>query len=64
MGWLVALVLAAGCFTALWRSGRIPRLGLELAAAMILAGLAGYAWQGSPGVPGKPVSNTTSASRP
>ncbi len=48
MGWLIALGLAAVCFAALWRSGLCSRLALEMAAAAILIGLAGYGWQGNP----------------
>jgi cytochrome c-type biogenesis protein CcmH/NrfG len=34
--------------------GRIPRSTVELSAAALLLGLAGYAWQGNPGLPGAP----------
>ena len=61
MGWLAAIILAAATFAALWLSGRVSRLGLELAGAMIIVGLAGYAWQGSPDLPGKPIPGTTLA---
>ena len=56
MGWVFAILLAALSFAALWKSGRCPRMALELAGAAILVGLAGYAWQGSPQMPGNPVS--------
>lgn len=55
MGWLFALGLAALAFLALYASGRCSRLALELCGAALLAGLAGYAWQGSPDASGKPV---------
>jgi len=51
MGWLIAIGLAALALGALRLSGRCPRLALELAAALLLAGLAGYGWQGSPDLP-------------
>jgi cytochrome c-type biogenesis protein CcmH len=40
----------------LWRFGKLPRSALELTVAALLAGVAGYAWQGSPGEPGTSVS--------
>jgi hypothetical protein len=48
--------MAALALGALHRSGRCSRLALELAAALLLAGLAGYAWQGSPAMPGQPAA--------
>ncbi len=54
MGLIALLVLALASFAAIWRFGTLDRAGLQLlAAAMLLAG-AGYAWQGSPGLPGSP----------
>lgn len=58
MGWLFALLFAALSVVALWRSGRCSRLALEMAGAVILVGLAGYAWQGSPDMAGHPVPST------
>ena len=57
MGWGITASLASLAFAALWLSGRCSRLALELAGALLLAGVAGYAWQGSPQVPGKPVTH-------
>lgn len=57
MGWLFAILLATASLVALWKSGRCSRTALELAAAAILVGIAGYAWQGSPDMPGNPVSS-------
>jgi len=54
MGWLTILAMAAIAFAALWRFGRLPRAALELAGAALLLGIAGYAWQGSPGLAGQP----------
>mgnify|MGYP001342111309 CR=1 FL=1 len=55
-GWIIAGLMAALALGALHRSGRCSRLALELAAALLLAGLAGYAWQGSPAMPGQPAA--------
>jgi tetratricopeptide (TPR) repeat protein len=53
-GWLIFLGLALIVAAALCRFGRLPKGGIELVAAALLLGVAGYAWQGSPGLPGKP----------
>ncbi|KKC24696.1 tetratricopeptide repeat protein [Sphingomonas sp. SRS2] len=54
MGWLIFLVLAAIVAGVLWRFGNLPKGGLELVGAALFLGIAGYAWQGSPNLPGKP----------
>jgi cytochrome c-type biogenesis protein CcmH len=54
MGWLMVLLLAAGALTAIWRLGRLDRAGLQFVASALLLALAGYVWQGSPGVAGRP----------
>jgi len=53
-GWLAigALALAAFAFAVLVL--RLPRHGLTLFGAALVFGLAGYAWQGSPGQPAAP----------
>jgi hypothetical protein len=56
MGWLFAAILAALTLCGLYLSRRCSRLALELTAAAILIALAGYAWQGSPDMPGNPIS--------
>lgn len=53
-GWLIAAAFAFCLMTLLIAVGRIPRMSWELTAAAVLLGLAGYAWQGSPGLPGQP----------
>lgn len=53
-GWILAGLLCALALGALRLSGRCSRLALELSAALLLAALAGYAWQGSPDLPGQP----------
>jgi len=55
-GWIIVLAMAAAAFLALWRIGRVPRLSWELIGAGLLLGLAGYAWQGSPGLAGTPIA--------
>ena len=57
MGWAFAILFAALSFAGLWLSGKCSRMALELAGAMLLVGLAGYAWQGSPDMTGNPVSS-------
>ncbi len=49
---LVALLVIGGIF----RFGRLPAAARPLAGAAIMLGLAGYALQGSPSLPGKPVA--------
>lgn len=53
-GWLAvgALALAAFAFAVL--VVKLPREGLTLFGAALVFGLAGYAWQGSPGQPSAP----------
>lgn len=53
-GWLIAAGLAALALLLLFFAGRIPRSARELTASALLLGLAGYAWQGSPGLAGSP----------
>jgi len=60
MGWIFAIGFAALSLLALHLSGRCSRLALELGAAMLLAGIAGYGWQGSPDLPGHPVHHAAS----
>ncbi len=54
MGWVIALLMAAMAWIGLWRWGRVPRAALEIVGAALLLALAGYGWQGSPGMPGTP----------
>ncbi len=54
IGWLPAAALALVVFVALLFLGRIPRAARELTAAALLLGMAGYAWQGNPGLAGSP----------
>jgi cytochrome c-type biogenesis protein CcmH/NrfG len=55
MGFVLLFALAAIVLIALWKFARLDRNALQLVAAALLVGAAGYAWQGSPGLAGKPV---------
>lgn len=55
MGWLLFALLAGLTGLALHASGRCSRQALELCGAALLVAAAGYAWQGSPDLPGQPV---------
>lgn len=55
MGWLILLSFVAGSFGYLLLTKRCTRQALEICAAALLVGAAGYAWQGSPDMPGNPV---------
>ena len=54
MGWAIVLLLLAFVALGLILIGRLPRRLWELVGAALLVGLAGYAWQGRPAVPGSP----------
>jgi cytochrome c-type biogenesis protein CcmH/NrfG len=53
MGWLLIVILAAVVLLALWRFGRFDRAALQFVGAGLLLAMAGYAWQGRPGLPAK-----------
>jgi len=55
MAWLFALVFAMSALGLLWRFGKLPREGLDLALAAAFIGIAGYVWQGSPTQVGSPI---------
>ncbi len=61
MGWIMVVAMAAAAFLGLWRIGRVPRPTWELIGAGLLLGLAGYAWQGNPGLAGTPVAAKSAA---
>ena len=54
MGWLLILLLGAALLLILWRFVRLDRAALQFVAAAVLLAMAGYAWQGSPGLAGSP----------
>jgi tetratricopeptide (TPR) repeat protein len=54
MSWLVLFAFALMILCALWRFAHVRGFVLELAGAAVFLGVAGYAWQGSPTLPGSP----------
>lgn len=52
MGWLILLGFLLLLFGALLWLGKLPRTVWELTGAALLIGVAGYAWQGNPGMAG------------
>jgi len=54
MAWVVMILLALLVGAALWRWARPEPAALQLVAAALLVALAGYAWQGRPGLEGRP----------
>lgn len=53
-GWLAILSLALVSFAIAAFTLRLPREGFAVFGAVLLFGLVGYAWQGSPSQPGSP----------
>ncbi len=64
MGWIVLILLAALAGSVLWRFGNLPKGALELVGAALLLGVAGYAWQGSPGLAGSPTPPKAESKQP
>ena len=54
MGWVVFLLIALLVLAALWRLARLDGASLQFLGAALLLALAGYAWQGHPGLRGSP----------
>lgn len=54
--WLAVAALALAAFAFAVLVMKLPRHGLTLFGAALVFGLAGYAWQGSPGLPSAPKS--------
>lgn len=54
MGWAILIGLCLVVLAVLWVVARPRRGGVQLLAAALALGVAGYAWQGSPRLPGKP----------
>ena len=61
MGWVFILLLAGAAFAAAAFVLRLPKEGWTVFAAMLLLGLAGYAWQGSPMQAGSPKAELAQA---
>jgi tetratricopeptide (TPR) repeat protein len=57
-GWLISLLLALATGAGLVLFARPGRAVLQLIAAALLLGLAGYAWQGNPSLAGSPTPPT------
>ena len=57
MGWGIVLGLVLIAIGLFWRFGGLTRSALDLTGAALLLGVAGYAWQGSPGEPGTSVQS-------
>ncbi|MBT2185766.1 tetratricopeptide repeat protein [Sphingobium nicotianae] len=55
-GLAIAILLALLTGGGIWAATRLPLRKLAPIATALLLGLAGYAWQGSPGLAGKPVA--------
>jgi cytochrome c-type biogenesis protein CcmH/NrfG len=55
MGFLLLLALAVITLILLWKFGKFDRNALQLLSAALLVAAAGYAWQGNPGLSGRPV---------
>jgi cytochrome c-type biogenesis protein CcmH len=62
-GWLAVGALALAAFALAAFLLRLPREGLALFGAVLVFGLAGYAWQGSPGQPSAPKAEEAPASK-
>jgi cytochrome c-type biogenesis protein CcmH/NrfG len=54
MGWILILAFALAVGLALWRFAGFDRASLQLVGAALLLAMAGYAWQGRPGLAGRP----------
>ena len=63
-GWLIFVAMALVVAGILWRFGRLPKGGVELVGATLFLAVAGYAWQGSPGLSGKPTPAPADAKMP
>jgi cytochrome c-type biogenesis protein CcmH len=61
-GLIAILILLIGL--GLWRFAKMPRAMLEITAAAMLLGIAGYAWQGNPAQPGNPVKAANASPPP
>lgn len=63
-GWIVILLLALAVGLALWRFAGFRGPALQLLAAALLLAMAGYAWQGRPGLPAQPTATQARPERP
>tara|TARA_R110000824_G_scaffold21502_16_gene80181 strand:- start:5828 stop:6484 length:657 start_codon:yes stop_codon:yes gene_type:complete len=58
MGWIIIFLFVLICAGALIKLGKLSRGTYEITAAAMLLGIAGYAWQGNPGMAGVSVVPT------
>lgn len=63
-GWLAVTALALAAFVLAAFLFKLPREAWALFGAVLVFGLAGYAWQGSPGLPAAPKVAAASADGP
>jgi len=61
MGWIILLFVSLLVLLGLIWLGKLPRAAYELTGAALLLGIAGYAWQGQPGMAGVSVQPTEKA---
>lgn len=59
IGWLIALTLAGLTLVFLRLPEKRSREAFEIVLVAVIVALAGYAWQGSPGMAGSPVQAAT-----
>ncbi len=64
MSWILISALAVIILIGLWKVGRLDRSALQLLGAGLLLAMAGYAWQGSPGLAGRPAPPPVRVSLP
>jgi cytochrome c-type biogenesis protein CcmH len=63
MGFVLGILMAALLLAGLWRFGRLPLPIVQMIAAALLLALAGYAWQGRPGLAGSMPPRPTRSDR-
>jgi cytochrome c-type biogenesis protein CcmH len=64
MGWVLFLFVALCVLGALWRFGRLSGPAMQFLGAALFLALAGYAWQGQPGLAGSPKARTAAERQP
>jgi cytochrome c-type biogenesis protein CcmH len=56
MGWVILIALSVSVFVTLIAFAKLPRKTWEPLAAALVLGMAGYAWQGQPGLASAPAT--------